>query len=171
MTNRTIILGGERVALAAMTLQDQDMFHSWLQDAELRTLIDDARIPSLADQKRWFARVQESDRKFFSIVTVPDGRLIGNGGFVDIDPKANQATLRITLGDPDARGKGYGSEAVALLVRYGFETQKWKQLNLKVLKTNERAIRSYEKSGFRITEEHLQEGRTVFTMTLEAPRT
>lgn len=169
MTNRTIVLGGEKVALAAMTLQDQPQFHEWLQQKELRDLIDDQRVPTIRDQTLWFERVQKPDRTFFSLVTVPDGMLIGNGGFVDIDPKRSEATLRITIGHPDFRGKGLGSEAVTLLVRYGFELAKWRRINLKVLKTNERAIRSYEKSGFKVTAEHLQEGKTVFTMTLDSP--
>jgi RimJ/RimL family protein N-acetyltransferase len=170
MTNRTIILGGKNVALAAMTLADQPQFHAWLQDSELRDLIDDQRIPTVRDQTLWFERVQKPDRKFFSLVTVPEGALIGNAGFVDIDSKLSEATLRITIGHPEFRGKGLGSEAVSLLVAYAFEIAKWKQINLKVLKTNERAIRSYEKSGFKIASEHLQDGRTVFTMTLDSPR-
>lgn len=169
MTNRMIVLSGKNVALAAMTLEDQPQFHAWLQDAELRDLIDDQRIPTIRDQALWFERVQKPDRKFFSLVTVPEHILIGNGGFVDIDPVRHQGTLRITIGNPASRGKGLGSEAVALLVRYGFETLKWKRIKLSVLKTNERAIRSYEKSGFKIASEYLQDGKTVFTMTLDSP--
>lgn len=167
--SQDFILTGERVALRAMTLEDQTQFHTWLQSKELRALIDDERIPSMRDQHAWFERVQKPDRMFFSLVTVPEHRLIGNGGFVEIDPHGHEATLRITIGDPDSRGKGLGSEAVQLLVRYGFEVATWKRINLKVLKTNERAIRSYEKSGFKVASEHLQDGKTVFTMTLEAP--
>ncbi len=169
MTNRTIVLGGKNVALAVMTLADQPQFHAWLQDPELRNLIDDQRVPTIRDQSLWFERVQKPDRKFFSLVTVPEHTLIGNGGFVDIDPKLHQATLRITIGHPEFRGKGLGSEAVALLVAYDLGTAHWKRINLNVLKTNERAIRSYEKSGFKITSEHLQDGKTIFTMTLDSP--
>lgn len=170
MTNRRIILGGMRVALAAMTAEDQPSFHAWLQDPELRALVDDARVPTLRDQESWFERVNQPDRRFFSIVTLPDHRLIGNGGFVDIDPALGQATLRITIGDPDSRGKGFGSEAVALLIRHAFDVERWKRVVLHVLKTNERAVKSYRKSGFEVTSESLRDGKTIFTMALDAPR-
>lgn len=170
MTNRRIILAGERVALAAMTTEDQPFFHAWLQDPELRDLIDDQRIPTIQDQDAWFQRVQCPDRRFFSVVTLPDHRLIGNGGFVDIDPDLRQATLRITIGDREFHGKGFGSEAVGLLLQFAFGVERWQRVSLHVLKTNERAIKSYTKAGFEISEERLQDGKTIITMALDAPR-
>lgn len=152
-----------------MTEADQAQFQEWLQHPELRVLIDDPRIPTMEDQMRWFARVQQSDRRFFSLVTVEDKQLIGNAGFVDIDTEKNEATLRITIGHPDATGKGYGSEAVNLLVRYAFEIAGWKRLILKVLASNMRAIRVYEKAGFSPVSEDVQDGKTISTMQLLRP--
>jgi RimJ/RimL family protein N-acetyltransferase len=169
MSGRTIVLSGKRVALAVMTEADQPSFQSWLAgNPDLRALIDDHRVPTLEDQQRWFERVRQPDRKFFSLVTVPSGELIGNAGFVDIDASAGTATLRITIGHPDALGKGLGSEAVELLTEYAFSVVRWKLLTLKVLKDNVRAVRTYEKAGFVKTGEDLQDGKTICTMTLEA---
>ncbi len=165
---RDVVLMGSGIALVDMTEADQTNFHAWLQDMELRELIDDPRIPSLEDQKRWFTRVQEPDRKFFSLVTVPEGTLIGNGGFVEINPDEREATLRITIGHKDFRGKGLGSEAVQLLLQYAFTQAKWTRVLLKVLKTNARAIRAYEKAGFRILGEDLQDSKTIITMGVTA---
>lgn len=166
MSQRKVVLVGTHVFLAEMTEADQAQFYEWLQHSELRMLIDDPRIPTMEDQMRWFARVQQSDRRFFSLVTVQDEQLIGNAGFVDIDPVKKEATLRITIGHPDATGKGYGSEAVTLLVRYAFEVAGWKRLILKVLASNMRAIRVYEKVGFRSFSEDVQDGKTISTMQL-----
>lgn len=162
---RQIVLPGERVALAEMTEADQEYFCRWLQDPELRSLIDDHRVPTMEDQMRWHERVQQPDRKFFSLVTIPDMQLIGNAGFVDIDPAKETATLRITIGHPEARGKGYGSEGVELLLRYGFEMKRWKRIKLVVLKTNQRAIRTYEKAGFVPSE--VQENDATLSMVLQ----
>lgn len=167
MSNREIILSGQRIALARMTSEDQPMFCEWLQSDELRSLIDDHRIPTLKDQMQWFTRIQQPDRQFFSLLTLPDHCLIGNAGFVDIDSEKQEATLRITIGDPDQRGKGFGTEAVQLLVRYASEVFGWRRVNLKVVQTNVRAIRSYEKAGFILDGEHLQNGKTICTMTLD----
>lgn len=166
MEKRMIVVSGSKVALARMIEADQPSFQRWLQSSELRDLIDDPRIPTLADQHNWFKRVQEPDRKFFSLLELPDFRLIGNCGFVDIDKSAGTATLRITIGHPEARGKGFGTEAVNLLIREGFDVEELKVINLKVLAANARAIRAYEKSGFKRTGEHVQDGKSFVTMSI-----
>lgn len=165
-----IILSGERVALALMTEADQTMFCTWLQSPVLREQIDDPRIPTMEEQQRWFQRVQKADRKFFSLVTISDGTLIGNCGFVDIDPVKNEATLRITIGDPNAHGKGYGTEAVQLLLKYGFEVMKLKCVLLKVLKLNQRAVRTYEKAGFTVLSENIENDKAILTMSIKNPQ-
>ena len=166
---RDTIMSGTAAALSHMTEADQTKFCLWLQSDELRSLIDDSRVPGLEDQMQWFKRVQQPDRKFFSLITVPDGTLIGNCGFVDIDPAHQEATLRITIGNPDYRGKGLGTEAVSLLVHYGFESMSLKRILLKVLATNTRAIRTYEKAGFLPSSEEVKEGKTIVTMSLMKP--
>ena len=50
--------------------------------------------------------------------------------------------------DPNARGKGYGTAAAKLMIRYCFEELKLHRLFLRVYAENEQAIRSYEKAGF-----------------------
>jgi RimJ/RimL family protein N-acetyltransferase len=149
MTKRTIILSGKHVALAGMTAEDQPHFQAWLSgNAELRALIDDHRVPTLEDQHKWFERSKQPDRKMFSIITVPQHDLIGNGGFVNIDPAKKEATLRITIGHVQSLGKGWGSEATGLLIKHAFQSMGLERIVLKVLKTNARAIRAYEKNGF-----------------------
>ncbi len=169
MSTRKTTLTGMSVSLVEMTESDQSQFCAWQQSSELRALIDDPRVPTLKDQMQWFMRVQKPDRRFFSLVTVPDGQLIGHCGFVDIDPARQEATLRITIGNPEYLGKGLGSEAVQLLVRYGFESMSLQRILLKVLSTNARALRTYEKIGFLKTSEETKDGKTTVTMTLLKP--
>ncbi|MBP9850853.1 MAG: GNAT family N-acetyltransferase [Candidatus Peribacteraceae bacterium] len=169
MGRGNIVLRGALVALSSMTQADQTKFCVWLQSDELRSLIDDPRQPGLEDQMKWFKRVQQPDRKFFSLVSVPDGVLIGNCGFVDIDTARQEATLRITIGNPDYVGQGLGTEAVQLLVGYGFGTMSLKHILLKVVATNVRAIRTYEKAGFTKASEETKEGKTIVTMSLMKP--
>ncbi len=166
---REIVLAGATVALSVMTEADQPSFHTWMQDPVLRAQVDDLRIPTLEDQAAWFRRSKEADRRFFSIVTLPDKKLIGHGGFVDIDTKKHEAVLRITIGDTEAHGKGYGTEAVSLLLAYAFDTALWKRVLLHVLEGNERAIRTYQKSGFKRTSQRERSGQVILTMSIDAP--
>lgn len=166
---RDIVLSGPHVALAVMTEADQPKFCLWLQSDELRDLIDDPREPGLDDQMKWFKRVQQPDRKFFSLITVQDQQLIGNCGFVDIHNDKQQATLRITIGNPDYLGKGLGTEAVNLLTEYGFNNAGWKRINLIVLESNARALRTYEKCGFTIVSKEQKNGKTLLHMQILKP--
>ncbi len=146
---RTVLLSGVHVAFAEMTLEDQQYFQQWLASSpDLRTQIDDHRIPTMEDQLQWFARTQQPDRKMFSIIANADKALIGNAGFVDIDPIHKTAAFRITIGNAEYQGKGLGTEATALTLQYGFDELDLQQVTLKVLQTNARAIRTYEKAGF-----------------------
>ena len=149
MADRKIVLQGARITLAEMTAEDQPFFHKWHgENPELRALIDDQSIPTIEDQHRWFERSKQPDRKMFSLLTKDGQRLIGHGGLVDIDHKERTALLRITIGDSAEWGKGYGTEATQLIAQYGFSDLHLRSISLRVLATNARAIRSYEKAGF-----------------------
>ena len=73
---------------------------------------------------------------------------IGNIYLRNIDWIARHAELRIFIGEPDQRSKGYGQVAVRLLMKHAFEDLGLLRLYLFVLDDNQSAIRAYEKSGF-----------------------
>lgn len=172
MADRNILLEGEKVVLAEMTEEDQPYFQEWhAGNPELRALIDDHSVPTMEDQLRWFARSRKPDRKMFSLIT-SNGELIGHGGFVDIDGTKKKAHLRITIGNPVHWGKGLGTEATQLIVRYGFQEMELSSIWLRVLSSNPRAIRAYEKVGFVRWEEGEIAGekeRGVVRMLLHSP--
>lgn len=106
----------------------------------------------------WFQKTKQPDRRMLSIVTVPNHDLVGHGGFVDIDPQERTAQFRITIGNPDYWGKGLGTEATTLFLRYGFETMQLGSVWLRVFHWNARAVKCYERAGFRSAgEETLKE--------------
>ncbi len=145
---RQKIESGETILLTNMSEDDQPLFCTWLQNDELRKLIADPKTPTLDEQYAWFKRTQEaSDRCMFSIVTRAQETLIGNAGFVDIQEK-EKATLRMTIGNPKAQNKGYGTEAMKLLIEYAKKVLQIRTIELLVLPSNERAIHVYAKNGF-----------------------
>ena len=160
------IMTGQKTALRTMTGEDQPHFHTWLKNPKLRELIDDPNIPTWEGQKQWFERLQQQyDRALFSIIVLPEETLIGNGGLVDIEP--TQAQLRISIANPDAWDKGYGSEIVGLIIRYAFEQRGLQSVWLRVRTDNPRAIRVYEKNGFR--RENIDE-KGLLHMRIDAPQ-
>ena len=73
---------------------------------------------------------------------------VGSVYIRDIDRTHNKAEYGIFIGEDAARGKGFGSDAARLMIRYCFETLKLHRLFLRVYADNEAAIRSYEHAGF-----------------------
>lgn len=84
----------------------------------------------------------------FSIVLKENSALIGHGGFVDIEQEKDEAQFRITIGNPNYWGKGFGTEASSLIVQYGFDVLEFSSIWLRVPIDNERAEKSYRKLGF-----------------------
>ena len=78
------------------------------------------------------------------------GRLVGLTTFSNLDPDNGSVLFHITIGEPDAWGQGYGTEATGLMLQLAFERIGLHRVSLSVFSFNERAIRSYQKSGFRL---------------------
>ncbi len=82
-----------------------------------------------------------------------DGQIIGMCGLHGLDPTHRACEFGITIGDKDYWGKGYGREAIALLLDYAFRLLNVRRVFLRVNGRNERAIRAYRACGF------IEEGR------------
>ncbi len=61
---------------------------------------------------------------------------------------AREAWLGVGIGEREYWGKGYGTDAVNILLRFAFQELNLNRVSLDVFEYNERAVRSYEKLGF-----------------------
>lgn len=77
-------------------------------------------------------------------------REIGSVYLRDIDREKGEAEYGIFIGERDALGKGYGTQAAKRMLDYGFGTIGLKKIFLRLLEGNPRALKSYEKAGFRL---------------------
>ncbi len=91
----------------------------------------------------------------FSMIEKESGRYIGNIELMDVTGSEGELGIAITAAMQD---RGYGTEAVAALVRYGTDRLGLERITLRTRPFNARAIRVYEKCGFRKydrTEDHV----------------
>ena len=86
----------------------------------------------------------------YSIIDIENDQLIGNCGYMNIDNISQTADVGIFIGDKNYWNKGYGTEAFSLLLDYGFKALNLHNIFLKVYSYNKRAIKSYEKIGFKV---------------------
>lgn len=87
----------------------------------------------------------------FSIVNAADNAAIGYTSIKGISETEARAEVGIAIMERDYRGQGYGTEALRLLADYAFNDLGLTLLGLTVFPSNQRAIRVYEKVGFRKT--------------------
>ena len=149
---------GERVRFRGVERSDIPRFVEWLNDPEVIEGIMINYPISQADEEGWFERMltHPADERVMGIEAkdVPpesqadSWKLIGTCAFNSIDWRLRAAEFGILIGDKAYWNRGYGTDAVRLLVRYGFTTLNLNRIYLHVFETNPRAIRAYEKAGF-----------------------
>ncbi len=93
-------------------------------------------------------KVETGEVAQFILYLSPSGREIGSVYLRDIDQTLRQAEYGVFIGEKDALGKGYGTQAARLALDYGFEKLGLSRIYLRALADNARAIHSYEKAGF-----------------------
>jgi RimJ/RimL family protein N-acetyltransferase len=126
---------------------------SWDRDSEFRRLLNDEppRLWSAKKIQSWFEKDNEEQQEkgfYFLIRTLQDDRLIGFVGLWVNEWSRGEAEVGIGIGDRESWGKGFGTDAMQVILRYGFTELNLKRITLDVFDYNARAIRSYEKSGF-----------------------
>jgi RimJ/RimL family protein N-acetyltransferase len=143
-------LEGERLYLSPMHPDDAEIYTKWLNDIEVARWIGQfQRCVTLENERTWLKNAAEGQGHYYAIVLKDGDRLIGNIGLEDVEPVHRSARLGIFVGEAEDRSKGYGTEAIRLLVNYAFRWLGLRNVDLTVRSSNARAIRCYEKAGFR----------------------
>ena len=143
---------GDGVRLRAIEREDIPTFVRWFNDPEVREFILMYRPMSMTNEERWFESLAERKDDFvFAVEALVDEQWvhIGNIGLESVDWKNRFCTFGIALGEKEYWGKGYGTKAVRTALRYAFDELNLHRVELEVFAYNPRAIRCYEKAGFR----------------------
>ncbi len=141
---------GERLYLRPLEKEDMIHIRQWANDPEVRGLTGEVLPMGPAAADEFWERVRtERDRVWFAVVLKEGDHVIGEAGLLRMFPAWRTTDLTIILGDKEAWGKGHGTEAIRLLMDYAFGALNMHRLSLGVVGFNERALRFYEKVGFR----------------------
>jgi RimJ/RimL family protein N-acetyltransferase len=143
-------LRGAHVELTAVRDADRERLFEWINDREEVILNSSYSPVHERDHIAWFDHIRSrSDVVLFAIRSLVSGELIGSCQLLNVDYRHSTADLQIRIGAREARSKGYGTEAVRMLVLHAFRDIGLARVQLQVFATNQRAIRVYEKAGFR----------------------
>ena len=141
---------GKRVYLRALEKEDLIYIRKWSNDPEIRKLTGEVASISQADADRFLERIyNDNTRKWFVIVIKENDRVIGEAGLLRMFHAWRTTDISIIIGEKDAWGKGYGTEAILLLLDYAFRRLNFHRVAIGVVGFNEKAIRFWEKIGFK----------------------
>lgn len=137
------------VYLRPMTFADTDLIVFWRNQDAVRQNFIYQELFTRESHEHWIHTMVETGRVVQMIICEAErDRPVGSVYLRDIDRKHNKAEYGIFIGGEGARGKGYGTMAAGLMIRYAFEEMGLHRLFLRVFADNVQAIRSYEKAGF-----------------------
>ena len=140
---------GKKTRLRRIEREDIPTFVRWFSDPEVREYLLINRPISIAEEEKWFERKLEEEGSDIFAIETADGTHIGNIELMDIDLRHRHAELGIVIGEKAYWNKGYGSDAIHTLLRFGFEEMNLHRIYLRVYDDNARGIHAYAKCGFR----------------------
>jgi len=141
--------------LVQLTSEDSkiigEIFSKWKRNSEYLRLLntDYCFLRSAKRIKESIEKEQEnSNGYFFTIRTLENDQLIGFVDLMDINWNHGDCWVGIGIGDNNFWAKGYGTDAMHVILNYAFSELNLHRVTLGVFSYNKRAIRSYEKAGF-----------------------
>ena len=140
---------GERLYLSPINEEDAEIYAKWMNDYSVSSnLTMYAKVINLSFEREALKRLASQEHNY-AIVLNRKETLIGNISLMDIDNINRTATLGLFIGEDDNRNQGYGSEALRLILNYGFQTLNLHNIMLFCYSDNEQALGCYKKAGFR----------------------
>ncbi|MDO5088307.1 MAG: GNAT family protein [Leptotrichiaceae bacterium] len=143
-------LTGDNVYLSPISLEDAEKYTHMVNDIKVSVGLGQSAYTGIVDfesEKEFLTLLKKE--KNFAVRLVENDELLGNIGFNSLDFINRAGVIGIMLGNERHQGKGYGTEAVNLILDYGFFLLNLRSISLSVFEYNEIAYNLYKKVGFR----------------------
>jgi len=150
--SKNIVLAkSERIYLTYLKEEDAPVLLKWFHDPSIFAHIRDMHYHSdLDEQARWVRQVnQDPAQKVFAVYYLADDRLIGDGGFVNINYEDRKAEVGLVIGEAEYHSRGLGTEMLWLMCKYGFEVLKLHNIIYESYAENEISLKTALKVGFK----------------------
>jgi RimJ/RimL family protein N-acetyltransferase len=171
-----MFLAGERTRLRPADLADAPRFQDWINDPEIARYLGGPGYQFSLAAERAFVEahtVNDWDHGIFLAIEATDAVapvLIGSIDLRALDPIARRGEIGMVIGDRDYWSRGFGSDALRTMCRFGFNELDLHRIELNVADFNPRAQRAYEKVGFtvegRLREHRYAAGRYYDTLVM-----
>ena len=139
---------GERMYLSPVSADDADIYIRWMNETVARNFGQYSLVVSSKNDLKWLYE-PPSDMQRYAMVLLDGDVMIGSISIHNIDHLNRNAFIGIFIGEEEHRNKGYGAEAIQLILAYGFKTLNLHNVMLSVHEDNIEGIACYKKIGFR----------------------
>ena len=144
-------LQADTVYLRQMQISDTDNVIAWRNNPRVRHNFIYQGLFTAEGHLNWIkTQVEPGHVVQFIICEKDSDRAVGSVYFRDIDRERKCAEYGIFIGEDDAVGKGYGTQAARLALSYAFSEMQLEFVFLRVFADNTGARKSYERAGFRL---------------------
>ena len=167
-----MVIKGDKVVLKPMTADEIPLFYKWATQSDATPFwYQDGKIPTLEQflddwKPLYFDSSQPEKGMCFAIVV--DGRAIGQVNYNEIDRTNDSVELDIIIADDVDKSKGYGTDALKTLSQYLIENMNVKIPYIIPVISNHRAIRAYQKAGFKIVKSTVTDDGDCYHMELDS---
>lgn len=139
----------DKIKLTPLNKEDLPLLYEWINNKELVHYNTQYKPIDYQSHEEWFGKIKNSkDMVIFAIRKSSGNKLIGTCQLHSISSVYRTAELQIRIGDEKEQQMGFGTDAVKLLVEYGFKDLNLRKIFIHVFSDNMRAINVYKNVGF-----------------------
>ena len=147
MEHKEII--GKRVILREQREEDAKFFAYWFNQPKVMFQCGFERPTNEEEEKKYINASHKSEDSVWFTITDLDGNVIGETGLLRMFPDWHCTDLTIIIPDPKSQHKGYGTEAIRLILDMAFEEFDMNRVSIGVVGLNTDALEFYKKIGFK----------------------
>ena len=141
---------GDNIYLSPISVDDVEQYAEMVNDVKVSVGLGYLSYTNIIDfesEKEFLISVKKE--KMFAVRLLENDELLGNIGFNSLDIVNRNGALGVLMGNPKYQRKGYGMEAIKLILDYGFSFLNLRNISLSVFEYNEPAYNLYKKVGFK----------------------
>jgi RimJ/RimL family protein N-acetyltransferase len=144
-------LEGERIYLRRLADVDIEHYIEAVSNPNIRRLTGTTGFMTRQTLESAFSNWASNDSRIDLMICLQENdKVIGDLAIVDIEHQDRKGSFRIAITDEQYTSKGFGTEALRLIINYMFNTLNLRRISINVYAFNERAIATYEKLGFKL---------------------
>ena len=141
---------GDNIYFSPISLDDIEEYTEMINDIKVSVGLGSVSYTNITDfesEKEFLTSIKKE--KMFAVRLFENDELLGNIGFNSLDMVNRNGVLGVLIGNPKHQRKGYGTEALKLILDYGFSFLNLRNISLKVFEYNKPAYNLYKKIGFK----------------------